>query len=74
MQLIVLPAELSLLSLRPRAATVSAIQRADPGAPKLKVAALDAPAFTRLLGPLREIMERRAGERYGLGQRTSLSR
>ncbi|KAJ3728993.1 camp-dependent protein kinase regulatory subunit [Lentinula guzmanii] len=32
--------------------------------PKLKVAALDAPAFTRLLGPLREIMERRAGESY----------
>jgi len=32
--------------------------------PKLKVAALDAPAFTRLLGPLREIMERKAGEIY----------
>ncbi len=33
--------------------------------PKLKVAALDAVAFTRLLGPLRDIMERRAGENYG---------
>ena len=42
--------------------------------PKLKVAALDAHAFTRLLGPLREIMERKAGERYGTGPRLSLSR
>ncbi|KAJ7068140.1 cyclic nucleotide-binding-like protein [Mycena amicta] len=57
--------ELSLLRLAPRAATVSAIAREDSGLPKLKVAALDAPAFTRLLGPLREIMERKAGERYG---------
>lgn len=57
-------AELSLLHRAPRAATVSAVQRANPGLPKLKVAALDAPAFTRLLGPLREIMEHRAGETY----------
>ncbi|KAJ7667860.1 cyclic nucleotide-binding-like protein [Mycena polygramma] len=57
--------ELSLLRLAPRAATVSAVHREDSGLPKLKVAALDAPAFTRLLGPLREIMERKAGERYG---------
>ncbi|KAF8665564.1 hypothetical protein AX16_000023 [Volvariella volvacea WC 439] len=57
--------ELSLLHLAPRAATVSAIYRTDTTTPKLKVAALDAQAFTRLLGPLREIMERRAGERYG---------
>lgn len=62
--------ELSLLRLAPRAATVSAIQRTNTSSPKLKVAALDAPAFTRLLGPLREIMERKAGEQYGLGQRT----
>ncbi|KAG6833722.1 hypothetical protein H0H87_001154 [Tephrocybe sp. NHM501043] len=57
--------ELSLLRLAPRAATVSAIKR-PPGStkPRLKVAALDAPAFTRLLGPLREIMERKAGESY----------
>jgi cAMP-dependent protein kinase regulator len=57
--------ELSLLHLAPRAATVSAVYRKETSAPKLKVAALDAPAFTRLLGPLREIMERKAGERYG---------
>ena len=58
-------AELSLLRREPRAATVSAVTRADPAAPKLKVAALDANAFTRLLGPLREIMERNAGQAYG---------
>ncbi|KIY73744.1 camp-dependent protein kinase regulatory subunit [Cylindrobasidium torrendii FP15055 ss-10] len=57
--------ELSLLTREPRAATVSAVQRADPALPKLKVAALDAVAFTRLLGPLRDLMERRAGEIYG---------
>ena len=57
--------ELSLLRRSPRAATVSAVKRTDMKAPKLKVAALDAAAFTRLLGPLREIMERRAGEAYG---------
>ncbi|GAV99164.1 camp-dependent protein kinase regulatory subunit [Lentinula edodes] len=60
--------ELSLLRLAPRAATVEAVVRPTVDAkkigPKLKVAALDAPAFTRLLGPLREIMERRAGESY----------
>ena len=53
--------ELSLLRLAPRAATVSAVHRRDMSHPKLKVAALDAHAFTRLLGPLRDIMERRAG-------------
>ncbi|TFK76046.1 camp-dependent protein kinase regulatory subunit [Pluteus cervinus] len=57
--------ELSLLRLAPRAATVSAVYRESRVLPKLKVAALDATAFTRLLGPLREIMERRAGEQYG---------
>ncbi|KAL0949667.1 hypothetical protein HGRIS_009705 [Hohenbuehelia grisea] len=56
--------ELSLLRLAPRAATVSAVQRKTPSLPKLKVAALDAPAFTRLLGPLRDLMERKAGENY----------
>ena len=57
--------ELSLLRLAPRAATVRAIRR-PPGSnlPGLKVAGLDAQAFTRLLGPLREIMERNAGT-YG---------
>jgi len=62
--------ELSLLRLAPRAATVSAIRR-PPGSdlPGLKVAGLDAQAFTRLLGPLREIMERNAGTygNYGTG-------
>ncbi|KAJ7228796.1 cyclic nucleotide-binding-like protein [Mycena pura] len=62
--------ELSLLHLAPRAATVSAVHRENASSPKLKVAALDAPAFTRLLGPLREIMERKA-ERYGPGMRLS---
>ncbi len=61
----ILTTELSLLRLAPRAATVSAIHR-PPGSnlPGLKVAGLDAQAFTRLLGPLREIMERNAGT-YG---------
>ncbi|OCH90728.1 protein kinase A regulatory subunit [Obba rivulosa] len=57
--------ELSLLRLEPRAATVSAMNRTDPSKPRLKVAALEANAFTRLLGPLREIMERNAGQNYG---------
>lgn len=57
--------ELSLLRLAPRAATVTAIRRpAGSNLPGLKVAGLDAQAFTRLLGPLREIMERNAGT-YG---------
>jgi len=63
--------ELSLLRREPRAATVSAVSRADGSAPKLKVAALDANAFTRLLGPLREIMERNAGQAYGALPRMS---
>ena len=58
--------ELSLLRLEPRAATVSAAVRTDASQPRLKVAALDAHAFTRLLGPLREIMERNAGRSYGI--------
>ncbi|KAH7879603.1 uncharacterized protein C8R40DRAFT_1262425 [Lentinula edodes] len=65
--------ELSLLRLAPKAATVSAVVRpttlptvdeessssSTPKkiGPKLKVAALDALAFTRLFGPLREIMD-----------------
>ncbi|OBZ76984.1 cAMP-dependent protein kinase regulatory subunit [Grifola frondosa] len=63
--------ELSLLRLEPRAATVSAIARTDPSMPRLKVAALDAEAFTRLLGPLREIMERNAGQSYGIRPRVT---
>ncbi|KAG1780146.1 cyclic nucleotide-binding-like protein [Suillus placidus] len=61
--------ELALLRLEPRAATVSAVYRTDASQPKLKVAALGTHAFTRLLGPLREIMERKAGESYGLSSR-----
>ncbi|EIW61485.1 camp-dependent protein kinase regulatory subunit [Trametes versicolor FP-101664 SS1] len=61
--------ELALLRLEPRAATVSAVVRNSPSAPRLKVAALDAHAFTRLLGPLREIMERNAGQSYGINSR-----
>ncbi|KIP09224.1 hypothetical protein PHLGIDRAFT_87117 [Phlebiopsis gigantea 11061_1 CR5-6] len=57
--------ELSLLRLAPRAATVSAISRDEASKPKLKVAVLDANAFTRLLGPLRDLMERNAGKAYG---------
>ncbi|KAH6915296.1 camp-dependent protein kinase regulatory subunit [Coprinopsis sp. MPI-PUGE-AT-0042] len=58
--------ELALLRAAPRAATVSAVHRSDSSQPKLKVAALDEAAFTRLLGPLRELMERKAGESYRL--------
>ncbi|KAH8830723.1 cyclic nucleotide-binding-like protein [Flagelloscypha sp. PMI_526] len=57
--------ELSLLRKEPRAATVMAYKRTDPSQPKLKVAALDAGAFTRLLGPLRGLMERNT-ERYSV--------
>lgn len=57
--------ELSLLLSAPRAATVSAVERSNPAQPKLKVAALEAAAFARLLGPLRELMERKAAENYG---------
>lgn len=54
--------ELALLHRSPRAATVRAVVK--PGQPKLKVAALDADAFTRLLGPLRDLMERSATQMY----------
>lgn len=47
--------ELSLLHAKPRAASVVAKT-------KLVVAALDAAAFRRLLGPLKDIMEKKAGE------------
>jgi len=56
--------ELALLRTAPRAATVKAVYRKDPTAPRLKCARLGAAAFTRLLGPLRELMERKAGEAY----------
>ncbi|CAK9787138.1 unnamed protein product [Cutaneotrichosporon oleaginosum] len=51
--------ELALLNRQTRAATVRATE-------KLRVAALGEQAFTRLLGPAKDIMARTAGERYGL--------
>ncbi|ORY29514.1 cyclic nucleotide-binding-like protein [Naematelia encephala] len=52
--------ELALLNHQTRAATVRA-----EGAEKLRVAALGEQAFTRLLGPVKDIMARNVGERYG---------
>jgi cAMP-dependent protein kinase regulator len=51
--------ELALLNRQTRAATVRAASE------KLVVAALGEQAFTRLLGPVKDIMERSVGERYG---------
>lgn len=53
--------ELALINRAPRAATVKAVGG------KLKLAALGEKAFTRLLGPTKDIMARKAGERYGTG-------
>lgn len=50
--------ELALLNRQTRAATVRASS-------KLRVVALGEQAFTRLLGPAKDIMARNAGERYG---------
>jgi len=52
--------ELALLNTEPRRATVRAKMRSDPTQPKLKVAALNVAAFTRLLGPIRDILDRNA--------------
>ncbi|WFD35131.1 hypothetical protein MCUN1_001980 [Malassezia cuniculi] len=52
--------ELALLNNTTRAATVSA-----PANEQLQVAKLDASAFTRLLGPLTDIMRDHAREHYG---------
>nr|ODN98557.1 cAMP-dependent protein kinase regulator [Cryptococcus depauperatus CBS 7855] len=52
--------ELALLNRRTRAATIRA-----EGPQKLRVAALGEQAFTRLLGPVRDIMARSVSERYG---------
>lgn len=57
------PSELALLNREPRAATIRA---AGTDGQTLRVGALGEKAFTRLLGPVREIMARTAGERYGL--------
>lgn len=61
--------ELALLHRAPRAATVRAV--VGPNQPKLKVAALDADAFIRLLGPLRGLMERSASTMYQTGPHAS---
>ena len=52
--------ELALLNRQTRAATVRA-----SGSEPLRVAALGEQAFTRLLGPVKDIMARNVGERYG---------
>lgn len=52
--------ELALLNRQTRAATVRA-----SGTDKLRVAALGEQAFTRLLGPVKDIMARSVGELYG---------
>lgn len=54
-------AELALLNSAPRAATV----RPMPGSGRLRVATLGEKAFTRLLGPVVEILTRRAERNYG---------
>lgn len=53
--------ELALITRQTRAASVRATSE------KLVVAALGEQAFTRLLGPVKDIMARSAGERYGFG-------
>ena len=68
--------ELALLHRAPRAATVRAGNNTvdismNPDKPKLKLAALDADAFTRLLGPLRELMERTAEVKYTIPAQTA---
>jgi len=53
--------ELALLNSAPRAATVRPV----PGSGRLRVATLGEKAFTRLLGPVVEILTRRAERNYG---------
>jgi len=54
--------ELALINREPRAATVRA---SDKDGNVLRVAALGEKAFTRLLGPVKDIMARATSERYG---------
>ncbi|QRW06547.1 cAMP-dependent protein kinase inhibitor [Ceratobasidium sp. AG-Ba] len=64
--------ELALLHRAPRAATVRAsVRPADSSEPanKLKVAVLDAQAFTRLLGNLKSLLDRHASQNYGASYR-----
>ncbi|BGP40522.1 hypothetical protein JCM10449v2_004484 [Rhodotorula kratochvilovae] len=55
--------ELALINSAPRAATV----RAKPGEGRLRVATLGEKAFTRLLGPIIDILARKAERSYGPG-------
>ncbi|GAA6050319.1 hypothetical protein JCM3770_002960 [Rhodotorula araucariae] len=55
--------ELALINSAPRAATV----RAKPGEGRLRVATLGEKAFTRLLGPIIDILARKAERAYGPG-------
>ncbi|GAA6022923.1 hypothetical protein JCM11491_006630 [Sporobolomyces phaffii] len=55
--------ELALINSAPRAATVRAI----PGKGRLRVATLGEKAFTRLLGPIIDILARKAERSYGPG-------
>ncbi|KAJ1303436.1 hypothetical protein OPQ81_011627 [Rhizoctonia solani] len=64
--------ELALLHRAPRAATVRASVSEKDGEPnKLKVAVLDAQAFTRLLGNLKSLLDRHATQHYGATYRRS---
>lgn len=54
-------AELALLNSAPRAATV----RAQAGQGRLRVATLGEKAFTRLLGPVIDLLQRKAQNEYG---------
>ncbi|GAA5820641.1 hypothetical protein JCM11251_003089 [Rhodosporidiobolus azoricus] len=61
--------ELALINSAPRAATV----RAQPGEGRLRVATLGEKAFTRLLGPIIDILARKAERSYGPGAAVSAS-
>ncbi|GAA6060998.1 hypothetical protein JCM10212_000684 [Sporobolomyces blumeae] len=61
--------ELALINSAPRAATVRAI----PGRGRLRVATLGEKAFTRLLGPIIDILARKAERSYGPGAAVNAS-
>ncbi|GAA5874820.1 hypothetical protein JCM16303_002997 [Sporobolomyces ruberrimus] len=61
--------ELALINSAPRAATVRAI----PGKGRLRVATLGEKAFTRLLGPIIDILARKAERSYGPGAAVNAS-
>lgn len=56
-----------MINSAPRAATV----RAKPGEGRLRVATLGEKAFTRLLGPIIDILARKAERSYGPGAAVS---